>query len=481
MLKALLKDSAVYAIPSLVSRGLSLFLVPLYTRVLMPQDYGVLDLFMVFAGIVNLTIALEVSQAVALYYSSESDRQKKISYASSAFWFTLGCYLSFAILAYVFVKPVSRLVMGRSGLEDIFGIGLLHILFYGMLSLMKNQLRWELRSKIHAILSLTHAIITAVLSVWLAYSLNMGLVGLMWGMAGGSSAAVLLGSWQLHKTFRWYFSRKLLSKMLRFSAPLVPAGIAVWVSSYVDRIMISYYLGFEELGLYSVGFRLASIVSLVMVGFQMALTPLIYAHHENPQTPGEIARIFRLFLAFCLLLFSGLNLFAYDLLVLFTQPAYYDAYKVVVFLVPSIILSQMYIFAPGIFIGKKTGFVVWINVTGASINALFNWILIPMMGFTGAALATMLAQGIVFGLYVYFSQNYYPINYAWRKCGVAILLVIIILGVVNVISTYGVLRYSISILTMLLVLLSFFLAGLVTKPEIASIFSMIIKRIDRAK
>lgn len=435
MLKSLLKDSVIYALPTFVSRGLSLFLVPLYTRVLVPGDYGALDLFMVFAGIVNLTVAMEISQAVARFYTSEKEPLKKISYASTAFWFTIISLFLFCSIVLVFVVPISKFVMGKSGLELIFKIGILHLFLYGLVYLMQNQLRWELRSKSYAILSIVYSIVTTLLSVWLAYYQQTGLVGLMWGMVGGGLITVALGAWQLRCTFKFQFDRTILIEMLRFSIPLVPASIAVWCSSYVDRLMINHYLGLTEVGIFGIGFRLASVVSLIMVGFQMALTPLIYTHHENPETPKEIAKIFRLFISLCLIFFILMNLIAHDLLVIFTQPKFYEAKNVIILLVPSIIFSQIYIFAPGLFIAKKTFYIVWIQVLGAIINFILNLILIPMMSYTGAALATMLSQGLVFVILMFFSQKYYPIPYQWFKIIMAVFFtVLLILGVEQLVN-----------------------------------------------
>ncbi len=476
MIKYFLKDSVTYALPSFVSRGLSLFLVPLYTRVLTPEDYGALDLFLVFANIVNLTIALEVSQAVSRFYTTETDPDKKVGYASSAIWFTIGCYLLFTLIALIFIEPLSRIVIGHSGLENILRIGLLNIFFYGILYLMQNQLRWELRSKGFALLSLVHTIVTTVLSVWLTIGLNMGLSGFMWGMLGGSCSAVLCGSWQLRKTFRFQFSRPLLSAMLRFSAPLVPASIAVWVSSYIDRMMINHFLSLEEVGLYGIGFRFASIISLVMVGFQMALTPLIYTHYEKTETPAELSRIFRLFLAFCLLFFIGMSLFAHDFLVMFTQPAYYDAKKVIIFLVPSIMLSQMYIFAPGIYIAKKTGLVVWINIAGATINALLNWLFIPWIGYTGAAMGTMLAQGIVFGVYMYFSQRLYHVPYPWLRITAASSWVVFLVIYSANIDQVGYFHWLNAFLVFVLSLLGFVLTGLIKLSELKYLSTRLLNK-----
>ncbi len=116
MLKKFLSDSLIYSIPAVISRGLSVILVPLYTRVLSPSDYGSLELVTVFGSIVNLTIALEVSQGVARFYAAESDPDRKILYASSAFWFTIVCYSIFSVFMLLSSSNVASLVMGRNGL-----------------------------------------------------------------------------------------------------------------------------------------------------------------------------------------------------------------------------------------------------------------------------------------------------------------------------------------------------------------------------
>jgi O-antigen/teichoic acid export membrane protein len=254
--------------------------------------------------------------------------------------------------------------------------------------------------------------------------------------------------------------------MLRFSAPLVPSAIAVWVSSYMDRLMIKHFLSLEEVGLYGIGFRLSSMVTLVMIGFQMALSPLIYSNYEKTETPGEIARIFRFFNALCLLVFAGINLFAEDLLIFFTQPLYFDARKVIIFLVPSIMLSQMYVFAPGIFIKKKSGYVIWINVVGACLNAILNWFMIPWLGFTGAAIATMISQIFVFSIYMYFSQLFYNVPHQWRKHFVASVLVVSIVLLAYPLSLSGIWHWIYCFVALLLTFLAFVVSGLVSASEI---------------
>jgi len=131
MLRTFIKDSTTYAIPTIVSRGLTLILIPLYTRVLSPADFGSLDLLIVFASVVNLTIALEVSQGLARFYPNEQDIQRKVDFASTAFWFTFFCYALFTTVALLFSSKFSEIIMGQTGLEQVFAIGAIYIFFNG--------------------------------------------------------------------------------------------------------------------------------------------------------------------------------------------------------------------------------------------------------------------------------------------------------------------------------------------------------------
>ena len=420
MLKAFLKDSAIYAVPAIISRGLSLFLVPLYTRVLSPADYGSLDLFTIFASIINLTITLEVSQGVARFYAAEQNLDRKVLYASSAFWFTLTCYTGFAVLMFLFTDSLAQLIMGQPDLEAAFQLGIFYIWVSGLFYLIQNQFRWELRSKDYAIISLLMSFLTAGVSVWLAYGLRWGLEGLLIGMLVGCLVGTGVGLGRLRNRFRFRFDGALLREMLAFSTPLVFSGIAIWISLYIDRIMIKHYLSIDEVGLYGIGYRLASIAALVMTGFQGALTPLVYKYHCEADTPRQLARIFRLFLVFALLAFLGLSLFALDILRLLTTEPFYEGAVVVVYLVPAILLANMYIFAPGIGIAKKTGYLIWINVGGGLLNVGLNALLIPLLGIVGAGLATMLGHLAVFAAYMVLSQRAYRAPHRWRPISICV-------------------------------------------------------------
>jgi O-antigen/teichoic acid export membrane protein len=207
--------------------------------------------------------------------------------------------------------------------------------------------------------------------------------------------------------------------MLRFSIPLVPSGIGVLVTLYIDRVAIRTLMTIADVGLFGIGYRIASITGLLMVGFQVALTPLIYANYRDPRMPDELATIFRAFVGFAVLIVLGLALFAREILVIVATPTFYPAAAVVPLLAPALLLSSMYVFAPGLAIAKRTGPIAAIHITSALLNTALNLTLIPLLGITGAALATLLSAVFAFGAYMVLSQRHYPVAHDWTRLALA--------------------------------------------------------------
>lgn len=413
MIKSLLKDSLIYTIPTLFTRGITFFLLPLYTRVLSPTDYGSLDLFIIFASIIKLTVALEITQAVARYFPAEKDDFIKNKIATTSFLFSIACYTLFLIVSLLFSSELSELIMGQSNMQTPFIIGVVYIWTNGLLYVLLSQFKWDFKSKHYTIVSSITALVTAIFSVYLAYFLKYGLNGLLIGMLSGSIVGLIISVFNLRHRISAKFDILILKKLLTFSAPLVLSSAAVWVGLYVDRLMINHFLTLNEVGQYGIGHRASSIVTLLMVGFQGALTPLVYANFEKPDTPEKIAQIFKYFVIVASFVTMIFVLFSKELIMILATVEYIESSTLIKYLVPSIILSSMYLFAPGTSIANKTQLILYINLIGGSINILLNYVLIQYFGMQGAAVATLTSNTIIFGIYVYLGQKYYFINYTW--------------------------------------------------------------------
>jgi O-antigen/teichoic acid export membrane protein len=422
MFKQFFKDSAVYGVTTILARGLSLILLPLYTRVLSPTDYGTVDILTIFTSLVNLTVALEISQAVARYFTDAQTETDKVAYASTSLWFTCGAYGLFVIIAFLASTSLSQRLLESSHQVDVFRVALLSIFGFGLFYLAQNQLRWQLQPALYAISSLVFTLVTVSASVIFVWILRWGVIGVIYGQLTGNFVGAATALYFARRSYQLTFDWDKCKEMLRFSAPLVPSSVGVFITLYIDRIAIKQMMTIADVGLFGVGYRLASLVSLLMVGVQSAITPLVLNHYRDRNTPTEIARIFHYFAGGALLLCLILSLFAREILFIFTTPEYYPASAVVSLLAPAVLLSGMYVFAPGLSIAKKTGTIGTINIIGAMLNTTLNFLLIPILGIQGAALATLLSAATLFSIYMFYSQKFYFVPHPWRRLSLAIII-----------------------------------------------------------
>jgi O-antigen/teichoic acid export membrane protein len=366
--------------------------------------------------------------------------------------------------------------MGRNGLDFAFRIGVICIFFNGLFYLIQNQLRFELRSKKYAICSILNSSATAASAIWLTYFLHWGLEGLLFGMLVGAVVGCLYGLWELRASFHFQFDAARLKEMLTFSLPLVPSSIAVFISMYVDRIMINHFLSTADVGFYGVAYRLAGVVGLVLMGFQSALTPLLMSRYQEVDTPAHLAKIFRIFLAFGLLVFLTLSIFSKEIIALITTPEYYPSAILIVYLVPAILLSNMYIFAAGISIAKKSHINLWINIMGAILNAVFNWAFIPLWGISGAAIGTLLGYLCVFTVYMYYSQKLYHVPHIWRNIVAASIIIAVLAWIFSRIEQIGLMGVILKLFAVFLAILTLLLTHILNRVELRNLIEILRRK-----
>jgi O-antigen/teichoic acid export membrane protein len=420
MLRQFLRDSVLYGAASIFTRSIALLLVPLYTRVLVPADYGVVDILTVVTSFALVIVALEIAQAVARYFPDSKDPDRRTIYASTSLWFSVGAYSLFLIIAIAFAEPISAWLLQDASLADVFRASAVATWFTGLFYLVQSQLRYSLRPRRYVAASLTFSLASMATSVVFVLVLQQGVIGVVYGLVAGGAIGLAVALWCSRDVYRFRFEKRSLREMLRFSVPLVPSSVAVIVTLYIDRIVIGQLMSLGDVGLFGIGYRLASLSNLLMVGFVSALTPLVYTHYREPGTPRELARIFRVFVAFGLLFCLGLALFAADILAVVTTPQYVAGAIIVPLMAPAMLLAGMYIFAPGLGIEKKTTVIAGINIAAAVMNVILNVALVPVLGIQGAALATFLSSATIFGATMIASQRLYPVPHDWRRLGLAV-------------------------------------------------------------
>jgi O-antigen/teichoic acid export membrane protein len=225
--------------------------------------------------------------------------------------------------------------------------------------------------------------------------------------------------------------------MLRFSLPLTVSSLALFLAAYGDRLVLRSTLGFHDLGVYGVAARIAGGVTLAINGFQLGAAPLIYRHHDAPDTPATLAQLLRLFLGAALVAVVALAALSEEIVRLFATADYAAASPIVPLLALGIVFANLYIFVPGLTIRHMTRRFAAISIANAAATLLLTIVLVSAWGAIGAACAVTTGSAGGFLLHAVASQRVYPLPIEWRRIAAGIAITVATIAAIWIFTAAG--------------------------------------------
>jgi len=466
MIRRFARDAVVYGLAGVLVRGLNFLLLPLYARSLSADEIGVVDVLAIVIGFAQVTVALEVAQGFARHYVEASDDASRERLASTAYVFTFASFTLFAVVGLAGTDAITTYLLHGAGAGAV-RIAIAVAWLGGLVQLALNEMRYQLRAAAYAVVSVASVAITVVAVSFFVVVEHAGPAGAFAGQAVGSALGLVVAIRARSRPLKLNISRLDLHRMLRFSLPLVPSSVGVLVLISIDRLTIDQVMTLADVGAFGVAYRLAQFVGLLVAGVQLALTPLIYLRYQAPETPGDLARLFRYFVAAALIVWVLVSTTAVPLLALLATDRYASVGRLVALLVPSILLANSYVFAPGLTLSMKTRVSAGVNLAGALVNTLLNAVLVRQIGLAGAAIATVIATGLVFAGTMYFSNREYPVPYGWRRLGMATGVTAGVVAAVELLPTSGPAQLVTGVLALVTVVGVCVASGLVRRSELA--------------
>lgn len=407
MLRSLAKNSAIYYMSNILTKGISFFLLPLYTSILSESDYGVLQLISLLTSAVIILFTFQLGQGVARYYNELTSESEIKIYTSTIAFFVLGSFLVYLVISFLSVGFISDYV----GLDvQTTTISLVSVALNGLFYLSQNQLAWKIKPVQEIISGLIYNLTTIGLTIYFLVWEQAGVSGIFIAQSVGALVGIGSGYLFTSKDYGFYFSVDVLKKLLFFSVPLIPGALSIFIFAFSDRICIKEMLDMNQLGIYSVGDRIATILTFTSLGVSAALSPLIYKHYKESTTPDKIGLLFRIFSSLSFIVLAFISFFSEEIILLMTNENYMLAAKVVPFLLVAIYFNSFVPFFPGLYLGKKTMLISLIAVCTGILNVALNIWLIPFYGIEAAAAVTAFSFGLNFLLLYYFSQKEFKVT-----------------------------------------------------------------------
>jgi O-antigen/teichoic acid export membrane protein len=214
--------------------------------------------------------------------------------------------------------------------------------------------------------------------------------------------------------------RELLRRMNHFGMPLVPSALLLWTTNFSDRFFLIKLTNAGEVGLYSVGVRIASAMVLLLTAFRMAWPAFAYSIKSDDEAKRTYAWVLTYLVVFTTWIATGLALLSPWLVAWLTAPGYESASRVVGPLAfAAVSFGGFIVISIGIGRARRTQFNWVVTGVAAVVNVTLNLTLIPSYGMMGAAIATLVAYTVMFAGMAWWAQRIFPVPYQWRRVGTA--------------------------------------------------------------
>ena len=414
-------DTAIYGISTVVGRFLSFLLVPFYTNVIRPGEYGVVANVYSIIAFLNVVWVYGMESAYFKYSSTGEIGTPRQNFSTP---FVSLCATSLVLSG--IMAAFSASVGGWMAIPAGHGIIVMYtagILFVDTIAIVPfASLRMERRPVLFASLKVLNIVVNVGCNLVLLLVFHAGVEGIFLSGLIASCVTLLALVPTIVRQFTPDFSLPLYRALVRFGLPYVPAGLAAIVIQVIDRPIMLLLTNLAVVGVYQANYRLGIFMMLIVSMYDYAWRPFFLSHASEPGAKDLFARALTYCVAGMTGIFLAVSMFIGDVIRLrifgryIIHPDYWGGLSIV----PVVLVAYMFLgvynnLVAGVYIEKKTQRLPMITLAGALVNIGANFLLIPAMGMMGGAVATLLAYAVM-ALVLYLDvRKFYPVRYEWGR------------------------------------------------------------------
>jgi O-antigen/teichoic acid export membrane protein len=415
-LKELLRHSAIYGLGSIVARVVAVLLLPLYTRYLTPSDYGLIETLVALSAVLTALVAQGMKSAFFRFYFDSAEPERRHLVVRTAFWYVLAASSAVLVAGIALAQPISWLLFDTRTHDELViaaFVGLWAAINYEQ---MTSLFRVEQRSTAYVTATLTNVALTIAATVLLVVVFDRGPLGVLVGNLTGTLLVYVALLFYNRRALGLQFDRELLREMNRFGLPLVPSAVALWFTNFSDRFFLVKLADAHEVGLYSIGVRIASAIVLLLTAFRMAWPAFAYSIDDDREAGRTYSFVLTYVVYVCCWLALTLGLLAPWILKLITTEPFYPAENVVAPLAFGVAAFGAFVVVQiGTGRARRTRSNWLVTGAAALVNVALNLMLIPPYGRMGAAVAMVSSFTFLFVAMAWRAHRVFPVAYQWRR------------------------------------------------------------------
>jgi len=464
-MKKYFRKTLEYTAGNLFNKLLHLFLLPIFTHLMLPEEFAVYANLLIFISFISLIYFLGLQQAIFSYFYQKKTNEYKFSIISTIYITLLICGIILSFMIVLFRSQLSLLIVRTEIYQQLF-IWISLILFfdviYGMtlsfLNIMERSANYALLSIVKNTLFLILVIIGTILK---KLDINSIFLFLMISSFCAAIVALIdmrkvlfdLTSIKFKKIF---YSIPLIKNLLKFGIIIIPGTIAMITLRVFDRYMLTYLSpnSLYDVGIYAIGYRVGMIMQFLVSMVSMVYFPYAMRISDQPDATASYKKVFNYYLLWGGILGFLIILFAAEIFYIFIDKAYYPAIKIVFFgVISNFLLGVFNIINISFYVKKRAGKIAVAVGIGALLNIILNYLFIPKFGIYGAGGASIFAYLFIVIFNYFAAEKVYFVGY---RFGYVILSLIVLL----IFSSFNFI-FSLTLLTTIFKIIIVIMASLI--------------------
>jgi O-antigen/teichoic acid export membrane protein len=452
-IKQLAGQTAIYGLSSILGRVIGYLLIPLYTRVFLPAEYGISNELYAYSSLLLVLITYGMETAFFRFSETEKDRSRVFSTALISL---LASTAFFIILAFIFAKPVAGMIRYSNHIEYVIWFALI-VSMDALAAIPFAHLRAANKATRFATIKLINIFFYIGLNLFflllcpylLKKGLFTGFIDLIYNKEIGvgyifisnliASALTIVLLLPEYLGITYTFDRVLWKRMMRYALPLLVVGFAGIINETMDRIFLKFLLprdiSMAQVGIYGACYKISLIMTIFIQAFRFAADPFFFAKAKERDAKKIYADVMKYFVIICAFIFLVVMLYI-DVIKYFVGKEYYltltpinggaisnwlfgseiSGLQIVpVLLIANMCLGIYYNLSIWYKLTDKTTFGAYISIFGAVVTIILNVWWIPIIGYMGSAWATLICYASMMVVSFVYGQKHYHVNYNMKK------------------------------------------------------------------
>jgi len=433
-LKELTKDTAIYGISTMIGRFLNFILVPLYTNIFSPSDYGIIQLIYAYTAILNIVFIYGLDSAYLKFASFKDIGDEKDNF-STPYIAVFVTSLLFSFLISINSNAIGETLRIPSDYTYLIYVSAVILFLDANVVIPFLKLRLDRKAKTFSLYRVINISVNILLNIYLILILHWGIEAILISNLVASGISLLLILATIVKNFKMKFHSVLFKRLLKFGLPFLPAGFAVMLVQVIDVPILEKLTDLQTVGIYKANYKLGIFMMLFVSMFQFAWQPFFLQNAKEPNAKEMFSKILTYFTLVGSVILVVLSLFITDLAQIriagfsLIGSEYWAGLHIVPIILLAYLINGMYsVFAAGIYIEEKSLYVPFITGAGAIVNVFANLLLIPLLNISGAAIATLASYLVMAVGYYFVTQKFYAVKYELKRIA-HIFTAIILIGV----------------------------------------------------